>query len=186
MALGGLDIQTADEDLLSAFGKRKTKEKAFSIIVQKYQERIYWHIRKFLGEHEDANDVVQEVFLKAFKYLDNFKGDSGLYTWLYRIASNESINHINKNKKKTVDISEAGLETQQSSSDVDGDQVYQKLMEAIAVLPEKQRLVFQMKYFDDMKYDEISKQLNASVGGLKANYHHAVKKIEAFINGEEF
>lgn len=150
-----------------------------------YKERLYWHIRKIVISHDDANDVLQNAFIKIFKNIDNFKQDSKLYSWMYRIATNESITFINKKaREKRVDISEYQQQLV-SSLDSDtwfsGDEIQLILQKAIATLPQKQQLVFNMKYFDEMKYTEISDVLETSVGALKSSYHIAVKKIETFI-----
>ncbi len=163
----------------------KTKEQAFRVLITEYKERLYWHIRRIVISHDDADDVLQNTFIKVFRGIDNFKQDSKLYSWMYRIATNESITFLNKKAKESnVDISElkqqmvSGLYADNWFS---GDEIQFILQQAIATLPEKQQIVFNMKYFDNMKYDEISKVLDTSVGGLKASYFHAVKKIENYI-----
>ncbi|CAL2085384.1 RNA polymerase sigma-70 factor, ECF subfamily [Tenacibaculum sp. 190524A02b] len=162
-----------------------TKEIAFKDLVSQYKERLYWHIRKIVFAHEDADDVLQNTFIKIFRNIDNFKGDSKLYSWMYRIATNEAITFINKKaKEKNIDISEY---QQQLISSLDsdywfnGDEIQLILQKAIATLPQKQQLVFNMKYFDNMKYNDIAEVLEVSIGSLKASYHHAVKKIETYI-----
>ena len=163
----------------------RTKEQAFRELIKQYKERLYWHIRKIVISHDDADDVLQNTFIKVFKGIDNFKQDSKLYSWMYRIATNESITFINKRaKERNTDITEIkqDLVTSLSSDDwFTGDEIQLILQKAVATLPEKQQLVFNMKYFDNMKYDEISMILETSVGGLKASYFHAVKKIEQYI-----
>ena len=163
----------------------RTKEQAFRELIKQYKERLYWHIRKIVISHDDADDVLQNTFIKVFKGIDNFKQDSKLYSWMYRIATNESITFINKRaKERNTDITEIkqDLVTSLSSDDwFTGDEIQLILQKAVATLPEKQQLVFNMKYFDNMKYDEISMILETSVGGLKASYFHAVKKIEKYI-----
>jgi RNA polymerase sigma factor (sigma-70 family) len=163
----------------------QTKEQAFRELIKQYKERLYWHIRKIVISHDDADDVLQNTFIKVFRGIDNFKQDSKLYSWMYRIATNESITFINKRaRERNTDITEIkqDLVTSLSSDDwFTGDEIQLILQKAVATLPEKQQLVFNMKYFDDMKYDEISKILDTSVGGLKASYFHAVKKIEKYI-----
>ena len=163
----------------------KTKELAFRKLITQYKERLYWHIRKIVISHDDTDDVLQNTFIKIFKNIDNFKADSKLYSWMYRIATNEAITFINKRAKENkVDIADY---QQQLTSNLEsddwfsGDEIQLILQKAIATLPQKQQLVFNMKYFDEMKYQQISDILETSVGGLKASYHHAVKKIEAFI-----
>jgi RNA polymerase sigma-70 factor (ECF subfamily) len=163
----------------------QTKEQAFRVLIKQYKEWLYWHIRKIVISHDDADDVLQNTFIKVFRGIDNFKQDSKLYSWMYRIATNESITFINKRaKERNVDITEIkqDLVTSLSSDDwFTGDEIQLILQKAIATLPEKQQLVFNMKYFDNMKYDEISSILDTSVGALKASYFHAVRKIEKYI-----
>lgn len=163
----------------------QTKEQAFRVLIAQYKERLYWHIRKIVISHDDADDVLQNTFIKVFRGIDNFKQDSKLYSWMYRIATNESITFLKKRaKEKNVDIADIkqDLVTSLSSDDwFTGDEIQLILQEAIATLPEKQQLVFNMKYFDNMKYDEISSILETTVGGLKASYFHAVRKIEKYI-----
>lgn len=163
----------------------QTKEKAFRILIKEYKERLYWHIRKIVISHDDADDVLQNTFIKVFKGIANFKQDSKLYSWMYRIATNESITFINKRaRERNIDITEMKQElvsNLQSDRWFSGNDIELILQEAVATLPEKQQLVFNMKYFDHMKYQEISNILDTSVGGLKASYFHAVKKIELFI-----
>ena len=180
------DEITLLQDLLNP----KTKEKAFRKLISLYKERLYWHIRKIVISHDDADDVLQNTFIKIFKNIDKFNQDSKLYSWMYRIATNESITFINKRaKERNVDISEMGT---QLTSDLDsdnwfsGDEIQLILQQAIATLPQKQQLVFNMKYFDELKYDEISEILETSVGALKASYFHAVKKIEHFIKNNKY
>ncbi len=161
---------------------------AFEEIVENYKERLYWHIRKMVLVHEDADDILQDTFLKVRKNLDKFKGDSKLYTWLYRIATNEAINFLNAKKRKpeTVSLSQEEYLFENLKSDVyfEGDKLQLEFQRAILSLPEKQRIVFNMKYFDEMKYSDMSEILDTSVGALKASYHHAVKKIKSFIRNE--
>lgn len=163
----------------------QTKEKAFRILIKEYKERLYWHIRRIVISHDDADDVLQNTFIKVFKGIDNFKQDSKLYSWMYRIATNESITFINKRaRERNIDITEMKQEmisNLQSDRWFSGNDIEIILQEAVATLPEKQQLVFNMKYFDHMKYQEISEILGTTVGGLKASYFHAVKKIENYI-----
>ncbi len=163
----------------------KTKDASFSELLSLYKERLYWHIRKIVLIHDDADDVLQNTFIKVFNNIHKFKGDSKLYSWMYRIATNESITHLNK-KAKINKIDSEKLQNQlveKLEADVyfDGDEIQLKLQKALATLPQKQRLVFNMKYFDDLKYDDISVILGTSVGALKASYYHARKKIEAYL-----
>ena len=163
----------------------QTKEQAFRVLIKQYKERLYWHIRKIVISHDDADDVLQNTFIKVFRSIHNFKGDSKLYSWMYRIATNESITFINQRAKKAGITSEELQEqlVNNLTADVyfEGDEIQLKLQKAIPTLPQKQQIVFNMKYFDDLKYGEMSEILDTSVGALKASYHHAVKKIESFL-----
>ena len=174
-----------DRDILLQFKSDNGKSRAFSALVQKYQQRMYWHIRKMVIEHEDADDVLQEAFVKVYRNLDNFREASQLYTWIYRIATNEALTHLNKKKKRQAlsyeDVNQELANNLVSSSYVSGDEIQLKLQKALLTLPDKQRLVFNMKYFDDLKYDEIAEITGTSVGALKASYHLAVKKIEQYL-----
>jgi RNA polymerase sigma factor (sigma-70 family) len=174
-----------DKELLLQFKVAATKEKAFTSILKKYQERLYWHIRRMVVDHEDANDVLQNMFIKVWGGLDNFREDSQLYTWLYRIATNECLTHLEKQKRRvavSIDEDESGLEDKiKASENFDANKLEWKLQLAIQQLPEKQRLVFNLRYYDELPYDEMSKILETSEGALKASYHHAAKKIEDFI-----
>ena len=164
----------------------ETQEVAFKKLLADYKERLYWHIRKIVINHEDANDVLQNTFIKVFENMSKFKGNSNIYTWMYRIATHESLNLLSKKSRKFGISNEEWIEKQANEleSDVyfDGDAIQLKLQKVIATLPEKQRLVFNMRYFEEMKYEKISEILETSVGGLKASYHHAVKKIKNEIN----
>ncbi|HEY8658948.1 MAG TPA: sigma-70 family RNA polymerase sigma factor [Hanamia sp.] len=174
-----------DLELLQDFKEPATKERAFTAIIKKYQERLYWHIRRMVVDHEDANDVLQNMFIKVWKGLENFREDSQLYTWLYRIATNESLTFLTQQKKRTsVSLSddENGLSNKlRSDSHFDANKLEWKLQLGIQQLPEKQRLVFNLRYYDEMPYEEMSRVLETSEGALKASYHHAAKKIEEFI-----
>lgn len=176
-----------DREILIEFKEKNGKDKAFSALVSKYQQRIYWHIRKMVINHDDTDDVLQEVFVKVYKNLDGFREASQLYTWIYRIATNEALTFLNKQKRRLslgIDDINNELENHLTSGVyISGDEVQMKLQKAILTLPDKQRLVFNMKYFDDMKYDEISEITGTSVGALKASYHLAVKKIEQHLSG---
>ncbi len=155
-------------------------------MVREYQERIYWHVRKMVIDHDDADDLVQEVFVKVWHNLGKFREDSKLYTWIYRIATNECLNFLKKKKRRFFlpihDLEGELTEKLTSNIEPSGDEVQMKLQKALLKLPDKQRIVFNMKYFDEMKFAEIAEITGTSVGALKANYHHAVKKIEDFIN----
>jgi RNA polymerase sigma factor (sigma-70 family) len=175
-----------DNELVSQFKKGGPfREIAFTGIVNRYQEKIYWQIRRMVVTHEDADDVLQNVFIKAWNALDNFREDAKLSTWLYRIAVNESLTHLEQQKKRTSisfdDVAETMENKLHAEKGFDESKAVWKLQLAIQQLPEKQRLVFNMRYFEEMAYEEMSQILDTSVGALKASYHHAVKKIEEFI-----
>ncbi|RWY47938.1 RNA polymerase sigma factor [Mucilaginibacter gilvus] len=182
-------IQAEDEEILSKFRDEKTRNEAFNMLLKKYQQKIYWHVRRMVIDHDDADDLTQDVFIKVWKNLPGFRNDAQLYTWMYRIATNECITFLNKKKQKNNisldDVDYELADTLSSSDQFTGDQIQRKLQEAILTLPDKQRLVFNMKYFDDMKYDEMSEVLGTSVGALKASFHLAVKKIEAFVTNTD-
>jgi RNA polymerase sigma factor (sigma-70 family) len=179
-----------DQELIPKLQNLESRNFAFNQLVRKYQQKIYWHIRKMVIDHDDTDDLVQETFVKAWQALDSFRGDSQLFTWLYRIATNECLNFLAKKRKRFFvpihDVEGELLEklesvSAQSAGLVTGDEIQLKLQKALLQLPEKQRLTFNMKYFDDLKYEEISEITGTSVGALKASYHHAVTKIEAFL-----
>ncbi|GGI57936.1 RNA polymerase sigma factor [Winogradskyella haliclonae] len=179
---------TDELDLITRLKDTATKETAFRELLSLHKERLYWHIRKIVISHDDADDVLQNTFIKVFRSIDKFKGESKLFSWMYRIATNESITHINKNAKR-LKISNEEAQTNAINNlkaDVyfEGDDIQLKLQKAIATLPHKQQMVFNMKYFDDMKYKEISEILETSEGALKASYHIAVKKIELFLTSD--
>jgi RNA polymerase sigma-70 factor (ECF subfamily) len=175
-------MEKADREILDGLKEEKTRNLAFQNLVKAYQERLYWHIRKIVLTHDDTDDVLQNTFIKVWRNLDNFREESSLYTWLYRIATNESLTFINSTKKRSMipmnDTSEFLLNNMVSDEFFEGDEIQLKLQEAILTLPEKQRIVFNLKYFEEMKYEEMSGILETSVGALKASFHHAVKKIE--------
>lgn len=161
----------------------KTAKSAFDVLMRAYGESVYWQIRKLVVSHDDANDILQNVFLKAWSNLQKFRGDAKLSTWLYKIAINESINFLNKERTRNAISGEEGddsylLQNIEADPYFDGDELQAELLKAVAKLPEKQRIVFNMKYYDEMKYEDMSEILGTSVGALKASYHHAVKKIE--------
>jgi RNA polymerase sigma factor (sigma-70 family) len=180
-------VKISDQEILAQFHNPATKERAFQILVQKYQEKLYWHIRRIVVDHDDTNDVCQNMFIKVWRNLEKFQQNSKLYTWLYRIATNESLTFINKRKRqKSSPLESDGYDlSAQLKADpfFEGDEVQILLQNAIATLPEKQRIVFLMRYYDNMKYDDMAVVLETSVGALKASYHHAVKKIEKYIKG---
>lgn len=177
-----------DQDLLLQFKEPATRERAFTKLIEKYQQKLYWHVRRLVINHDDANDVLQNTFIKVWNYLENFRGDAQLYTWLYRIATNETLTFLAKEKKRAS----LSLSDEESSvayklkaeSGFDADKLEWRLQQAIASLPEKQRIVFTLRYYDEMPYEEMSQVLDTSTGALKASYHHAVKKVEAFIKND--
>ncbi|KQS31437.1 RNA polymerase sigma factor [Dyadobacter sp. Leaf189] len=179
----------SDEELLSLFANPETRRNAFNQLVRKYQQKVYWLVRKMVIDHDDANDVTQDVFIKAWTALENFRGDAKLYTWLYRIASNEAINFLNKKRRKyfvpIYDVENELAEKLEADPEVSGDAIQLKLQKAILKLPEKQRLVFNLKYFEELPYEEISEITGTSVGALKASYHWASKKIEDYLNDND-
>ena len=180
-----MDKYTDDELIDLLFDKSKS-EMAFNVLIQKYKKPIYWHIRRMVICHEDADDLTQETFVKVWRYLENFKRESKLFTWIYRIATNESISFLNKKKKFFIfsfhDVEEHLVNTLEDDNFFKGDAIELKLQKAILSLPQKQRLVFNMKYYENLKYEEMSEILKTSTGALKASYHIAVKKIEKLIN----
>lgn len=179
-------INETDDNLLLAFFKDEdTREAAFTAIVKKYQQKLYWHIRRMVVEHEDSNDILQHVFIKMWHNLQDFRGDASLYTWLYRIATNETLTWLEKEKRRravSLDTGEGLLtEKLEAQKGFDANRLEWKLQQAIQSLPEKQRIVFSLRYYDEMPYEEMARVLNTSEGALKASYHHAVKKVETFI-----
>ena len=174
-----------EKDFINELLEPKTQNIAFEKLLRDYQKPLYNHIRNIVLNHDDTDDVLQNTFLKVFQHLKSFKGDSKLFSWVYRIATNEAITFINNKAKRNGTTSEAMLtkiiENLQSDVYFDGNDIQIKLQKAIALLPEKQQLVFKMKYFEELKYEEIATILDTSVGALKASYHHAVKKIEAYV-----
>ncbi|HAT66094.1 MAG TPA: RNA polymerase subunit sigma-70 [Flavobacteriaceae bacterium] len=178
-----------EQSLVTALKSQDLREKAFRELITTYKERLYWHIRKIVLNHDDADDVLQNTFIKVFRNIDKFQGESKLYTWMYRIATNESITFINKKAKKlqvtSEEVQQAALSNLKEDVYFEGSEIQLKLQRAIASLPQKQQLVFNMKYFDDITYEELSTILDTSVGGLKSSYHIAVKKITTFLENDE-
>ncbi len=177
-----------DKKIIELMKSESSRNHAFGLLVSEYGKRLYWHIRKMIISHSDTDDILQNTFLKAFQGFDSFRGESSLFTWLYRIATNETLSYIEKKKRHltgTNDLYEYNMSMLQSENEVSGDKIQIKLQKAIQQLPEKQQLVFNMKYFDDIKFTEMSKILNTSVGALKASYHHAVKKIENYLLNDD-
>jgi len=178
-------VTLQDSELLVQFRNPATKEAAYTSLIRKYQEKLYWHVRRIVVEHEDANDVLQNAFIRVWNALENFREDSQLYTWLYRIATNECLSFLEQKKRKaSVSLSDdenSLTGSIKADKDFDPSKIEWKLQLAIQQLPEKQRAVFSLRYYDEMPYNEMSKVLDTSEGALKASYHHAVKKIEDFI-----
>ena len=177
-----------EKQLITSLQSIDSKEKAFRTLVSEYKERLYWHIRRIVVSHDDTDDVLQNTFIKIFRNIDKFKGDSKLYTWMYRIATNESITFINRKAKRqlvsTEEIQKTAINNLTSDIYFEGNEAQVKLQRAIQQLPDRQQLIFKMKYFDDLTYEELSEILETSVGGLKSSYHIAVKKITAYIKNE--
>ena len=175
-----------DQEILELIPQEK--KKAFSLLVTGYKERLYWHIRKMVISHDDTDDVLQNTFLKVWKNMDRFRGEAALYTWLYRIATNETLTFLQAKQKKQLKTINAPIlsfeEILESDTWFDGDEIQQKLQACLMRLPERQRLVFNMKYFEGMKYQQIAEVLKVTIGSLKASYHHAVKKIESILKEE--
>jgi RNA polymerase sigma factor (sigma-70 family) len=175
-----------DQEILDLISNPDSVNQGFNLLVKKYQARLYQQVRRMVMSHDDTDDVLQLVFIKAWKNIGSFRGDSKLYTWLCRIAINESITFLNAKKKRffvSADDVQTGLMgTADAAPQVNGDFIQQKLVQAIGTLPDKQRAVFNLKYFDEMPYEEMSQITGTSVGALKASYHHAVQKIEKFLN----
>ncbi|MGB5647176.1 MAG: RNA polymerase sigma factor [Muriicola sp.] len=175
----------AEETLVKELKQKDTQAKAFEVLISIYKERLYWHIRRIVLDHDDADDVLQNTFIKVFRNIDTFKGDSKLYSWMYRIGTNEALTFLKTKSRKLGVSSDELIERKANTLEADvyfeGDAIQLQLQQAIARLPEKQKLVFNMKYFEELKYEEISKILDTSVGALKASYHLAVKKIEGFL-----
>ncbi len=178
----------AEETLVAQLKQEETRAKAFELLVNTHKERLYWHIRRIVLDHDDADDVLQNTFIKVFRNIEGFKGESKLFSWMYRIGTNEALTFLKTKSKKlgihNEELQERMVNNLQADVYFEGDDIQLKLQKAIATLPEKQKLVFNMKYFEEMKYEEISEVLETSVGGLKASYHLAVKKIESFLKEE--
>lgn len=175
----------AEETLIKELKQKDTQAKAFEVLITTYKERLYWHVRRIVLDHDDTDDVLQNTFIKVFRNIDKFKGDSKLYSWMYRIGTNEALTFLKTKSRKLGVSSDELIERKANMLEADvyfeGDAIQLQLQQAIARLPEKQKLVFNMKYFEELKYGEISEILGTSVGALKASYHLAVKKIEGFL-----
>jgi len=182
-------MQNEDREIIAKLKQESTREPAFQRLVNIYQERLYWHIRKIVLNHEDSDDVLQNTFIKVWKSIGNFREESTLYTWLYRIATNEAITFLSNKKRRSIlplnEVSDFLMENLESDPYFEGDKLHLMLQHAIIKLPEKQRIVFNMRYFDEMKYEDMAIILKTSVGALKASYHHAVKKVEEYIKNSD-
>jgi RNA polymerase sigma-70 factor, ECF subfamily len=182
-------MSLTEEELREQLSKPHQRTKAFSLVVHTYQERLYWHIRKMVMSHDDANDVLQNTFMKAWNGIEGFRGDSQLSTWLYRIATNETLTFLTnkrlRNNQSLDDVEGTLLQNLQADNYFNGNELQLKLQKAIITLPDKQRLVFNMKYFEDITYEKMEGILGTSIGALKASYHHAVKKIERYFEENE-
>lgn len=173
-----------DNSLFSQIKDPASRDKAFLQLVKAFQEPLYWHIRRMVASHEDAEDILQETFVNVYRFADSFKGESLIYTWLYRIATNECIKYFRKNKnwKKKAELITDKMLIDLAESDSDnGEAMAVKFQQAIFQLPEKQRLVFNLRYYDELSYQEISQILNSSVNALKTNYHYASEKIKQYL-----
>ncbi len=187
--MGATSSQVQDDiDLVRTLKDPQQRAKAFEEVIRRHQEPLYWHIRKMVKGHSDTDDLLQVTFIKAWKSIENFRGDSKLKTWLYRIATNECLTFLNREKKRSfsdvADLEDNLAHSHHSTDTLTGEDIQAKLRAAIATLPEKQRLVFNMKYFEELKYQEIQEILGGTVGSLKASFHHAVKKVESFLRGD--
>lgn len=176
----------SDEQILILLQRPNSREQGFRLLMAVYQERLYWHIRKMVGTHSDADDVLQNCLIKVFRNIHRFEGKSRLYTWLYRIATNEALTFLKKAQRRATGPidQENGVLQLKAEAPVDGDKLLQKLEAAVAQLPDKQRQVFRLRYYEEMSYREMSVKLRTSQGALKASYHHAVKKVEAALTEE--
>lgn len=185
----GTDIAQENKELIERLRRPESCREAFNEVMRLYTEPLYRQIRRMVENHDDAADILQNTFLKAWQSIENFRGDAKLTTWLYKIALNESITHLQRERKRlslSIDEEEGHLINLIEADEwTDGDELVRKLRKAVATLPEKQRMVFNMKYYDDMKYEQISEILGTSVGALKASYHLAVKKIENYFNNND-
>jgi len=183
--MNAIAATATDKELLEAFRQEKSRAAAFEAIIKKYQQKVYWHARRMVIDHDDADDVTQNTFIKAWENLENFREEAKLFTWLFRVATNEALAFLNKKKASlysSIDDAANELSSKITHGDgFSGNEIQRKLQLAILTLPDKQRAVFNMKYFDELTYDEMAEITGTSVGALKASYHHAVKKIEIFV-----
>jgi RNA polymerase sigma factor (sigma-70 family) len=178
----------SDKELFDLFLSSETRHYGFNLIVNKYKEKLYWQIRRMVINHDDTDDILQNTFVKIWQGLDKFRGDSSLYTWLYRIATNESISFLKKQRTRflipLVNVEKKLERSLETDPWFDGNELQKKLQKALLTLPEKQRVVFNLRYFEELPYDDMSKVLHTSEGALKASYHHAVKKIEKYFESD--
>ncbi|THD67447.1 sigma-70 family RNA polymerase sigma factor [Robertkochia marina] len=174
-----------NETLFTELKDKATRDRAFSHLVQEYQQRLYWHIRRMVLNHDDADDVLQNTFIKVYRNIENFRGDSAVYSWMYRIATNEALNFLKKQANRyrvtNEELRERMVNNLVADTYFEGGEIELQLQKALATLPEKQLLVFNMRYYQDMKYEDMSEILDTSVGALKASYHHAVKKLQHYL-----
>ena len=174
-----------DQDILAKFADPAARNLAFNQLVRKYQTKVYWHVRKMVVDHDDADDLTQDVFIKVWKHLENFRQDASLYTWIYRIATNECLSFLtSKRRKFFLPLNDVGAELTaklEADPSLAGDEIELRLQKAILKLPDKQRLVFNLRYYDEMPYEQMADVTGTSVGALKASYHHAAKKIELYM-----
>lgn len=176
-----------EEEIIENLQKGIKTDKAFQALISEHKIRLYWHIRTIVKTHEDADDILQNTFIKVFKNIKSFKGDSKLFSWMYRIATNESITFLKKKAKKMKlsdqELNDYLIDSLESDVYFEGDEIKLQLQKAIEALPQQQKIVFNMRYFEEIPYEEMSEILNSSVGALKSNYHHARKKVEKFLKG---
>jgi len=174
-----------EQQILDEISQESTRERGFNLLLDHYQSRLYWNIRRIVISHDDADDVLQNTCIKIWNSLAYFKSQSSLYTWLYRISVNEALQHLRSQKRKVFfgqeEIQNHLIQKLESDPYFDGDELQKKLQEAILLLPEKQRMIFNMRYYDELKYEEISQILGTTTGGLKASYHLALKKLEKYL-----
>lgn len=182
-------MQTSEQELIHNLRQESKRDQAFGELVSRYQERLYWHIRRIVLNHEDSDDVLQNTFLKVWKNIDSFREQSSLYTWLYRIATNEAITFINSRKRQSLlsfqEVNTFLLNRMEADQYFEGNDIREKLEKAILRLPDKQRVVFNMRYFEEMPYQQMSEILDTTVGALKASFHHAMKKVEEYLSAQE-
>lgn len=178
----------SDKFIIEKLRDAETRHYGFNMLLKEYQQRVYWHVRKMVIDHEDANDLTQDIFVKVWNNLDGFREEAKLFTWIYRIATNECLNFIDKKKRRYFlpihDVAGELLGKLDRAEHISGDYIEMKLQKALLRLPQKQRLVFNMKYFEDLRFSDIAEITGTSEGALKASYHHAVKKIEEYLNND--